>query len=204
MGKLPVPVLSYDQIRERADQFLRKHHPSGELPIPIEDIIDVTLRVDIVAIPGLLKTFELDGFTTSDLQSICVDDFVYNNRQTRYRFTLAHEMGHIVLHRDVFESVEIRKIADWKRFLKTMSEDDRGWFEFQANSFAGLVLVPRPALVREHPKCVSLVKKHGGQIARQPEAAQSFVEECLGKRFDVSPEVISRRLNKEHLAWPGK
>ena len=32
--------LSYEQIRERADEFLAKYHPSGKIPIPIELIVE--------------------------------------------------------------------------------------------------------------------------------------------------------------------
>jgi Zn-dependent peptidase ImmA (M78 family) len=190
--------LSYEDIRRRADTFLSKHHASGSIPIPVEEIIDLQLKLDIFPIPGLLKDIDIDGFTTSDLTCICVDDFVYNNRNSRYRFTLAHELGHIVLHEKLFESASFRKIAEWKRFYAGIPESDRSWVEYQAYAFGGLVLVPKLQLHREIPKCIALVKKHGGWVAKDASAAQDFVEECLAEKFDVSREVIFKRLDKDN------
>jgi hypothetical protein len=30
-----IPIYSYEALRKKADEFLREHHPSGEIPIPI-------------------------------------------------------------------------------------------------------------------------------------------------------------------------
>jgi hypothetical protein len=29
-----IPVYSYEDLRERADEFLRKYHPSANIPVP--------------------------------------------------------------------------------------------------------------------------------------------------------------------------
>ena len=46
------PYLPYEKLRAVADEFLKQHHPSGELPIPIEKIVEFRLRLDIVPVPG--------------------------------------------------------------------------------------------------------------------------------------------------------
>ncbi|HXG60638.1 MAG TPA: ImmA/IrrE family metallo-endopeptidase [Planctomycetota bacterium] len=199
MGKLPVPVLSYNAIAREANNFLRQHHPSGSIPIPIEEIIDLKLKLDIFPMPGLLKSIDIDGFTTSDLKCICVDEFVYSSRPTRYRFTLAHELGHIILHQKIFELAKFRTVAEWKRFYKNIPEEDRGWLEYQAYAFGGLVLVPSAALGPEFEKCVATVKRKGGALLKDAEVTQYFVEDCLADVFQVSREVISKRLVKDGL-----
>jgi hypothetical protein len=37
-----IPVYSYEDLRKKADEFLQEHHPSGAIPIPIEEIKSVT------------------------------------------------------------------------------------------------------------------------------------------------------------------
>src|SRR3990172_7989294 len=96
---LNVPHLSYDALRRRAHDFLQTHHPKGTIPIPIEEIIEFNFQVDIVPVPGLQDAFEVDGFISSDLKTITVDAFIYDRRPGHYRFTLAHELAHAVLHR---------------------------------------------------------------------------------------------------------
>ena len=34
------PFYSFENLRAFADRFLREHHPSGSIPIPIEEIAD--------------------------------------------------------------------------------------------------------------------------------------------------------------------
>jgi hypothetical protein len=49
MPSLSPHILSYVQINQKAQDFLKKHHPSLSLPIPIEDIIELDLGIKITA-----------------------------------------------------------------------------------------------------------------------------------------------------------
>lgn len=71
-GRLQPPVLSYADLRRRARDFLRTHHPAGTIPVPIEEIVEFNYRIDIVPLPGLQEAFEVDGFISSDLKAITV------------------------------------------------------------------------------------------------------------------------------------
>lgn len=55
--------------------------------------MEFRLGIDIVPMPGLHRLIETDGFITSDLKEIYVDEFVYVSRPGRYPFTLAHANG---------------------------------------------------------------------------------------------------------------
>ena len=59
--KLDIPYLTYSDIGKRAQTFLIEYHPSFEIPIPIEKIVDVKLGLDIVPINNLNKDFGLNG-----------------------------------------------------------------------------------------------------------------------------------------------
>ena len=87
-----IPVYSYEDLRQKADDFLREYHPSGDIPVPIEEIVEFAFNINIVPVLGLQREFEVEGFTSGDLQNIYVDEYVYSDRITRYRFTLAHEI----------------------------------------------------------------------------------------------------------------
>ena len=84
--------LSCEDLRKRARRFLKKHHPDDSIPIPIEEIIDLQLRMDIIPMPGLRNSFEIDGCVANDLSSIFVDEFIHARRPNQYRFRLAHEL----------------------------------------------------------------------------------------------------------------
>ena len=75
----------------------------------------------------------------------------------RFRFTLAHELGHLSLHRKLtldFESLDATAAAildgrkDLRLGRRTLTTS-RDWLEWQANYFAGSLLMPRSTLVPE-------------------------------------------------------
>lgn len=82
------------------------------------------MNIDIIPLPGLHQSLEVDGFTQSDLSSIYVDEFVYKSRPGRYRFTLAHEVGHIVLHNDIYQKANFQNSQEWKDFINSISDTD--------------------------------------------------------------------------------
>ncbi len=84
--EIQAPFFSYEEIRRKADDFISRYHPEGAIPIPIEEIVEFQLKMDIVPVPGLHKVIEADGFTTSDLKEIHVDGDVYEFHTNRYRF----------------------------------------------------------------------------------------------------------------------
>ena len=135
---------SRDEIRSQAERILNEHHPSRTLPIPVDNIVDVKLNFDIVTIHGLKRNFDWDGFLAIGSDEIYVDEFIYENSnyETRYRFTLAHELGHIVLHRDVFEAVKITSFAVYKEFDGSLKQWQKHRMDSEANQFAAYLLIP--------------------------------------------------------------
>src|SRR5579871_4472789 len=140
------PFLPYEKLRSVADAFLKQHHPSGDLPIPIERIVEFKLGLDIVPVPGLQDGFDIDAFITNDLTEIRVDDFIQQKRPARYRFSLAHEVGHLLIHKDVLSELKFSTIKEWKEAFLAIPEEEYGWIEWQAYCLAGLILVPGPPL----------------------------------------------------------
>ena len=195
------PILSYEALRRRAGDFLRTHHPGGTIPVPVEEIVELRYQIDIIPVPGLHEAFEVDGFISSDLRAITVDAFVYEHRPGRYRFTLAHELAHAVLHRRIYQEHRFRRVEDWKRFQREMDEEDRRWLEWQAYAFAGLILVAAEPLGTEYQRAARAATRVGLSLQKAGEVAQSYVADWLARRFEVSAQVIEKRLDKDGL-WP--
>lgn len=190
--------LPYHTLQARADDFLRRYHPEGSLPVPIEEIAEFRLGLNIIPVPGLHRSFEIDGFTSGDLQDISVDESIYENHRSRYRFTLAHEVGHIVLHRHLYEGTSIRNAREWKKFINDMPLKDHSSLEFQAYAFAGLVLVP-PAALFDQSKRLLAEAREPGAAADPPEVTWTVVTYRLTQVFDVSFSVIEKRLAKDRI-----
>ena len=50
-----VPYLCDDVIENKAEEFLSKHHPERVLPIPIEEIIELKLQLEILLLANMRK-----------------------------------------------------------------------------------------------------------------------------------------------------
>ncbi len=196
---ITAPLFSYEDLRQQAHEFLAKYHPKGTIPVPIEEIVEFQFDIDIVPMPGLQTAFDVVSFLTSNLREIHVDEFVYRNRPGRYRFSLAHEIGHCVLHRDLYQQFRFSNISQWKEFLGTSSEREYRFLEWHANTFAGLVLVPHDHLLAEAGKCVELIKSSDLDLARNWDYAWTQIAASLADPFEVSTQVIERRLEKEKI-----
>jgi Zn-dependent peptidase ImmA (M78 family) len=194
-----------DQINSDAESFLDNYHHSMSIPVPIEEIIDLQLQIDIVPIPGLKDTFEkagldIDAFISSDFKSITVDKYVQEKVNTRYRFTLAHEIGHRFLHGYLYTQFKFNTIDGWIDTINNMPLYEIEVVEGQANEFAGLVLVPRRILKDEFKKAL----KESEELcqvsyAEKPEIVRGLAILILAGKFKVSEDVIRIRLERDGL-----
>ena len=74
---LRAPNLSDDDIRQKAENFLNKYNSVGNIPVPIEAIVEINLEINTIAISGLQNILPIDGFITNDFKSIYVDEDMY-------------------------------------------------------------------------------------------------------------------------------
>ena len=201
---LPVPHFSYEDLRAKADEIRDKYDPEKQVPVPIEHIVEFGFGVTIIPLPGLQDIHEVDAFMSHDCETMYVDKSVMEHRSpNRYRFSLAHELGHIVLHAKVFESISFSTAAEWKRVILEMDEASREWVEWQAYAFAGLILVPRIQLKQTLNEAVKLAKAAGFSFNNNVEVAKGYISTTLGRAFGVSARVIEKCLDKDGL-WPPK
>ncbi len=195
-----VSFLSYDDLRQKSESFLSRYNPNKLIPVPIEEIVEFDFEINIIPIPELHENFNIDGFTSSDLKDITVDEFVYQSRPGRYRFTLAHEIGHIVLHRNIFKEFKFSNIAGWKKFVKNIDEKKYSWIEWQAYSFAGLVLVPSLELKKAVKSSIVKAKHHEMDLDRRTkDITWSYISSWVSKKFCVSSAVVDKRIEKDKL-----
>jgi Zn-dependent peptidase ImmA (M78 family) len=199
------PWWSHDRIQDKARDFLNNYNLSGEIPVPIERIIEARLKMDIVPFQGLRRLIDADGFVTSDLTSIYVDENLSLNQPTRYRFTLAHEVGHVILHADFYQSAQCNSVVDWKGARPSMDKEQMRWLETHANSFASMVLMPDPQFQESR---ISFEAAFDEKLERQLSSAsipnisgtdidslrEEYLADLLAERFDVSVQAAGWRM----------
>lgn len=187
-----IPYLSKDEIAKRAREVLDKYWDSN-LPVDVEMLCD-RMGVSILPVPNLAKTFYIDAFISADFKTIYVDNHEFEKESHRYRFSVAHELGHFVLHRKYYPA----GTGDLRKWLKISRSIANNYAEFQANYFAGNLLVPENDLVR------ILNDEFAGSFAKNYwDASPRELWEALKnvrKSFQVSDQVIARRMRD---AFPG-
>lgn len=194
-----IPVYSYEDLRKKADDFLLEHCPSGIIPVPIEEIVEFDFRLNIVPLLGLQREYEVEGFTSGDLKTIYVDEYVYTDRITRYRFTLAHEIGHIILHRHLYDAHKFKSVHGWQEFINSITEEEHSWLEYQGYAFAGLILVPNHKLVKSAAEWTKKIRDKGISMEKNWDFAWDLITEHVAKAFLVSPDVIEKRMEKDGI-----
>jgi Zn-dependent peptidase ImmA (M78 family) len=100
---------------------------------------------------------------------------------TRQRFTIAHELGHLLLHegRRIIIDRSLRlNLRDSRSALATSRE------EIAANAFAAELLMPE-AILREEVARV---------VERRPGISDTYLVQELARKFDVSEQAMTYRL----------
>ncbi len=197
------------QINAEVESFLSTYHPSLSIPVPIEDIIEIALKIDIIPIPGLKSAAEsacldIDAFIGCDFKSISIDAQIYRNVPNRCRFSLAHEIGHMFLHGYLYNKLQFCNTDEWVKLLNEMPLYERNIVECQANEFAGLVLVPREFLKKELDRVIGENKERFRSSLSQQRVLTKEEEITLAiyplsHYFEVSEKVTETRLQRDGL-----
>jgi hypothetical protein len=126
-------------------------------------------------------------------------------RENRFRTTLAHELGHVVLHRplyaaartgDLFESSRTCRGATCTRqSVEAVPQTD--WLEWQAGYVSGALLAPITPLRKIAHETVH----DGGRVAIGSASGRTLVERVV-KTFQISKQAAEVRLQQAGLLDP--
>ena len=202
-----VPFLKESEIENTALNLLLRF--CGDLDnlgvdrIPVEAICENYLKLDIV--PGnLKKDFPEIEFNDAIGALSLEDEAIYvdlenNFSKTRERFTIAHEVGHYELHRNLLGKNRTQQelfTQPSSRNVVICREGNSGRpEEWQANKFAAALLMPKPILT----DYVKKIRKARGLSDFEPfpdfqTSGQPDITAFTSMRFCVSNEAARIRL----------
>jgi Zn-dependent peptidase ImmA (M78 family) len=189
--KIKIKFLEDFIIKERADLF-RKKYWDDTIPIEIEEIIDLKMQINVIPIPA--KGLG-DAFITSKWDNIYVDYDKYSDERytNRLRFSLAHEIGHFVLHKGIYNTFKINTLIDFYKFIIEIPQKEYWALEYQANRFANHLLIPRNQLIIEKDKVIK--EKNGSFNKIDKKVLNSYLAIPLSEIFGVSEDPIAIALN---------
>lgn len=194
-----IPYLT-DEIIEKQTNIFRRNFWDETIPVEIESIIEFGLKLKISPTKGMMNECGMDAFITADWQLIYVDYDKYMDERykNRLRFSLAHEIGHFVLHKKIYKQLNITILKDVYRFYEEISEREYNKLEIQANRFADYLLIPRGRLAIERNKELRKLKESNSfnleKMDRQ--TLNSYLANPLSHIFGVSEEATEIALNR--------
>jgi Zn-dependent peptidase ImmA (M78 family) len=165
------------QRRKDIEREARKLLDSNEVtraPIPVEQLAKA-LHIDVRYSAG---AEDVSGALIRNEEStvIAVNSAQHENRQ---RFTIAHEIGHFLLHK----GTQVHFDEDFRiNYRNAISSDATEQDEIEANGFAAALLMPEPFLRRDWSRL------------KPEDAAIANAIKSLAVRYKVSMKAMEHRL----------
>ena len=213
---LNIPFLPNDEIEKCANEITKmdvdiKIHKFKPFSIPNKDFsINPFDYADLYGVSYCTELFEDDfqlGRLDVDKNQIILNSKGVNN-SSRYRFTMAHELGHYILHSHLFKEQGVTSIGESDETL-SISKNVSRKLEYQANSFASYLLMPKDLVLflfyHIHDICIHKVYGDSFQPLYynpdQPETWSSYncVVGEMTRLLGVSQQALQIRLKSLNL-----
>jgi Zn-dependent peptidase ImmA (M78 family) len=195
-----------EAIWNRAEAFRKKylHGDLAHLPVDVFTLAEIELKLDIVPFDDLFEKYDADAALMHDFSGLYVDAEAYilwekgpRWKQRRLRFSVAHELGHFILHRDI--APKFKNIGEFAVWTKGY-HGQQYTLEQAANEFAGRLLVPPERLAAEFEKFKVNLAKLMSDLKNISYLRHSFAN-MMERVFEVNDQVIETRLEREGI-WP--
>lgn len=235
---IKVRYLSEDEIEKEAEQLLAEYTETAgaafKLPVPVEEITTYHLALrlgfanlhETLRIPMLRDQPDILGAIWVDTEAVLIDRSLDPKRNPsmagRYRFSVAHEIGHWRLHRSyVTKDANQASLFDGspEPTVICRSSQAKEPIEWQADFFGSCLLMPRhwvhkewqECLGRTRPLLLSDLRPNGRVMMRaqtkiyeQGRSETGAVDDALfeevarpiARRFEVSAPAMRIRLEK--------
>jgi Zn-dependent peptidase ImmA (M78 family) len=202
---IPAPILRNDKIEEIAYRIVRPsvnyylreldhYNTTGTVPKCVIDPFRIAKNMGLSVVRG--KTGGNLGYINVNERKITLSEQNNSSRESE-RFSVAHEIGHHILHQQVSETAQDGAHAIVPRTRK--------WLEHHANHFASCLLMPAP-IVREL-YAIYWKKKFNNRIIsplvlKEPYYMQPLFQQIAGpiaRNMNVSLTAVYLRLVRMNL-----
>ncbi len=152
----------------------------------IERLIETKYKIIIDNFYNLQARYGVMAFMLTQGKRLFVDDKLIDNprQEKRYRFTLAEELAHFLIHDDLYKDCKTITERIEKESLLTRQE---AWFlETNAKALGSAILMPKKLIEKRVDDLISY-------FGSKPNYAGIIIN-TLAHDFDVNPAAVRRRL----------
>lgn len=173
-------------------------------PIDVFTFFEVDLGLDPIPFDNLTAKYRVEAAIKVDFTGIYLDAEQYalmekgpNWKLNRLRFTVAHELAHYFLHRDLPQPANFASLTDFACW--TANNGGKKYSaEQEANEFAGRLLVPVSRLSACFDEFAPQAEKLFPNFMEIGSLRDKFAEK-VAARFGVNAQVISVRLDRDSI-----
>lgn len=158
----------------------------NEYRVNIEKVIEDRYGIIIDIHYRLQQECGVMAYTLINANRLFIDDKLMDDPRLtkRYRFTLAEELAHFIIHKDIYGSC--RTIVERIGMEQLLTSQEQWFLETNAKALASAILMPKNIIEGRIEQLFS-------SIGRNPEHIAAIIK-ILSHDFDVNPQAVKRRL----------
>jgi len=196
--KFKAPFIAAKEIESETGRLRKEFVALQSIPVDVLGFAEFDLELDFEF--AHIKQLGQEAFLRPDLTGIWFDTVAFTDAdyKPRLRFSAAHELGHFFLHKEVYGSLGFTTVEQWRRFVDGIPLREYNWIEWQADEFAGRLLIPTERLGAALAGAVEDAKREGFFDQGKDEALSACAR-ALHKDFGVSRSAMEIRIRKSGL-----
>ncbi len=175
-------------------------------PIDVFAFFEIDLGLDPIPFDDLTTKYRVEAAITADFTGIYLDAEQYALMErgpvwklNRLRFTVAHELAHYFLHRDLPQPENFASMPAFARWTESYGGQKYD-AEQEANEFAGRLLVPDSRLKACFDEFAPEAEKLVPHFMASGSLRDKFAEK-IAPKFGVNSQAIAIRLDRDGI-WP--
>jgi len=192
---------SLSDLQRIGDEILEKVNKDNPFyEVDIDYIVEAHYDIRIEAAP-LKWEFGIEGYPCLGGHKIFIDSTLMNDirQEKRYRFTLAEELAHIILHRDVWK--DINTVEQWIDAWTKIPDNIYNKLDNNAKELAGIILLPRYQFINRaieirNESCRTLGYSPDKLSDEQKDEIRAAVIRVLMDDFNVNAKPCEIRLER--------
>ncbi len=177
-------------------------------PLDVFTFFEVDLRLDPIPFDDLTAKYRVEAAITADFTGMYLDAEQYALMEkgpewklARLRFTVAHELAHFFLHRDLPQKENFASLPAFARWTENYG-GRKYTVEQEANEFAGRLLVPESKLRLLFEEFSAEAERLVPNFTQSSTLRDKFAER-VAPRFGVNAPVVAIRLDRDGI-WPAR
>lgn len=154
--------------------------------VDIEILIETRYRIIIDVHYNLQKQYGVMAYMLIYGNRLFIDDRLIDDPRLtkRYRFTLAEELAHFIIHKHVYK--DCRTIEERIEMESLLTGQEQWFLETNAKALASAILMPKTIIEPRIEELFPVIGNSSGHT--------HSVINILSHDFDVNPQAVKRRL----------